>query len=246
MDRMLYLSMSAAKNTLQAQAVNSHNLANVSTAGFRADLSQFRSMPVLGDGYASRVYALEERPGIDFSHGRLDYTGNDLDVAINGDGWIAILMPDGTEAYTRAGDLRIASTGLLENAAGYPVLGNAGPVSIPPADKIEIGVDGTISIRPTGQDEKTLSTIDRIKLVNPATESLYKGSDGQFRLKDGSNALADANVKIISGTLETSNVNMIEALVNMIDLARQFEMNIKAMKSAEENDRSAAQLLRFS
>lgn len=246
MDRMLYLSMTAAKNTLQAQAVNSHNLANVSTTGFRADLSQFRSMPVLGEGYASRVYALEERPGIDFSHGRIDYTGNNLDVAINGDGWIAISMPDGTEAYSRAGDLRIASTGLLENGSGYPVLGNAGPISIPPADKVEIGVDGTISIRPSGQDEKTLSTIDRIKLVNPATDLLYKGIDGQFRLKDGSAAIADANVKIVAGALETSNVNMVEALVDMINLARQFEMNIKAMRSVEENDRAAAQLLRFS
>lgn len=246
MDRMLYLSMTAAKNTLQAQAVNSHNLANVSTTGFRADLSQFRSMPVLGEGYASRVYALEERPGIDFSHGRLDYTGNNLDVAINGDGWITISMPDGTEAYSRAGDLRITSTGLLENGSGYPVLGNAGPISIPPADKVEIAVDGTISIRPSGQDEKTLSTIDRIKLVNPATDLLYKGIDGQFRLKDGSVAIADANVRIIAGALETSNVNIVEALVDMINLARQFEMNIKAMRSVEENDRSATQLLRFS
>ncbi len=244
MDRMLYLAMSAAKNTLQAQTVNSHNLANVNTTGFRADLSQFRSMPVFGDGHASRIYALQERPGTDFNQGAINYTSNELDIAINGDGWIAILMPDGTEAYTRAGDLRVASSGLLENGAGYPVLGNVGLITIPPADKIEIATDGTITIRPTGQDEKTLATVDRIKLVNPPLESLYKGVDGQFRVRDGTVPVA-ANIRIIPGALESSNVNMIAALVDMIGLARQFEMNIKAMRSVEENDQSATQILRI-
>ncbi len=245
MDRMLYLAMSAAKNTLQAQTVNSHNLANTGTTGFRADLSQFRSMPVFGPGHPSRVYALQERPGIDFDHGHIDYTSNELDVAVKGEGWLAILGPDGTEAYTRAGDLHLTDTGLLENGAGYPVLGNAGPISIPPTDKIEIAVDGTISIRSAGQDEKTLAIVDRIKLVNPGNENLYKGADGLLRLKDGSVAAADASVGIISGAIESSNVNMIEALVDMISLARQFEMNINAMKTVEENDQSAAQLLRM-
>lgn len=242
---MLYLAMTAAKNTLQAQAVNSHNLANVNTTGFRADLSQFRSMQVLGEGHPSRVYALQERPGIDFNYGRMNHTGNDMDIAIDGDGWIAIMMPDGSEAYTRAGDLQVTSTGLLETGAGYPVLGNVGPVSIPSSSKIEIATDGTISIRPIGQDEKTLSTIDRIKLVNPDPVSLFKGRDGQFRLKDGGIAFADANVRVIPGTLETSNVNTVDALVTMIELARQFEMNIKAMRTVEENDQSAAQLLKL-
>ncbi|MFQ5660594.1 MAG: flagellar basal-body rod protein FlgF [Gammaproteobacteria bacterium] len=245
MDRMLYLAMSAAKNTLQAQAVVSHNLANASTTGFRADLLQFRSMPVFGAGKASRVYALPERPGTDFSPGRIDHSGNELDVAIDGEGLIAIQMPDGSEAYTRAGDLHMTSTGLLENGAGYPVLGNAGPISIPQAEKIEIAVDGTVSVRPSGQDEKTLVTVDRIKLVNPALELIYKGLDGQFRLKDSSLAAADANVRIIPGALESSNVNMVSALVDMIALARQFEMNIRTMHSVEENDQSATQILRF-
>lgn len=242
---MLYLAMSAAKNTLQAQAIVSHNLANASTTGFRADLLQFRSMPVFGAGKASRVYALPERPGTDFSPGRIDHSGNELDVAIDGEGLIAIQMPDGSEAYTRAGDLHMTSTGLLENGAGYPVLGNAGPISIPQAEKIEIAVDGTVSVRPSGQDEKTLVTVDRIKLVNPALELIYKGLDGQFRLKDSSLAAADANVRIIPGALESSNVNMVSALVDMIALARQFEMNIRTMHSVEENDQSATQILRF-
>ena len=246
MDRMLYLSMSAAGNTMLAQAVNSNNLANANTPGFRADLAQFSSAPVLGTGHASRVYAVEEPTSVDFNPGSIYHTGNELDVSLNGEGWIAILAADGTEAYTRAGDFRVSSFGMLENGAGHPVIGNGGAISIPPAEKIEIGTDGTISIRPVGQDEKTLATIDRIKLVNPPRNMLYKGNDGLFRLKDGMDAVSDASVTVTSGTLESSNVNMISALVNMIDLQRQFEMNIKAMKIVEDNDEFASRMFQLS
>ncbi len=245
MDRMLYMSMTAAKNTMQAQAVNSHNLANVSTTGFRADLSRFTSMPINGTGFDSRIYALQETPGVNFEAGALQQTGNPLDIAIEGKGMMAIMLPDGSEAYTRAGDLRISSTGMLETGAGYPVMGNGGPVVIPPAQNIEVGSDGTITIRPVGQDEKTLATVNRIKLVNPPVELLQKTNDGQLKLKDGANVEPDASVRVISGALESSNVNMVEALVDMISLARQFEMNIKAMQTAKENDESAAQMLRL-
>ena len=245
MDRMLYLAMNAAKNTLQAQAVNSHNLANANTTGFRADLSQFHSMPVYGDGYASRVYAVVETPAMSFAIGAIQRTENSLDIAIDGKGWIAILMPDGTEAYTRAGDLRVSHTGILENGAGYPILGNGGPISVPPAEKIEIAVDGTITIRPVGQNEKTLAIVDRIKLVNPAEETLYKGLDGQIRVKGSDTADADANVRVISGAIESSNVSLVSALVDMINLSRQFELSISAMKAVKENDQSGAQMLRL-
>ena len=152
MDRSLYLSMSAASNTLLAQTVNSHNLANASTTGFRADLSQFRSMPVFGEGHPSRVYAMEERPGVDFNPGSVNFTGNDLDVAIDNQGWIAVLDAEGNEAYTRRGDLRVNVNGLLENGAGELVMGDGGPISIPPYQKLDIGKDGTITVRPVGQD----------------------------------------------------------------------------------------------
>jgi flagellar basal-body rod protein FlgF len=244
-DRMLYLSMTAAKNTMQAQTVNSHNLANVSTAGFRADLSRFVSMPLNGAGFDSRIYALQETPGVNFAPGAVQQTGNPLDMAIDGEGFMAILLPDGTEGYTRAGNLRVSSTGMLETGGGYAVMGNGGPIFIPPAENIEIGGDGTITIRPVGQDEKTLATVNRIKLVNPDTANLQKTEDGQLRMKDGTTASSDASVKVTSGAMETSNVNMVEALVDMISLARQFEMNIKAMQTAKENDESAAQMLRI-
>ena len=246
MDRMLYLSMAAARNTMQAQTVNSHNLANASTPGFRADLARFITMPVDGAGYETRVYAGQEPTDINFQQGTIQQTGNPLDVAIEGEGFIGILLQDGSEGYTRAGNFRISSTGMLETGGGYPVMGNGGPIVIPPAQKIEIGTDGTISIRPVGQDERTLATVNRIKLVNPDIASLQKSASGQLRLKDGSVAAPDATVRVTSGVLESSNVNMVEALVEMIALARQFETNIKAIQTVKENDESAAQMLRLS
>lgn len=243
MDRMLYLSMSAAANAMAAQTVNSHNLANVNTTGFRADLSQFRSMPVFGEVHPSRVYAMEERPGTNFDHGTIQHTGRDLDISVNGDGWIVVQAQDGTDAMTRAGDLRVSSTGLLENGAGRLVMGDGGPVSIPPYQSIVIGSDGTITVRPVGQDEKTLATVGRIKLVNPPQEDLVKGEDGLFRLKDGSQAQPDAGVLVTAGTLESSNVNTVQALVKMIELSRKFEMHMKAMSTVQDNDEFAARML---
>lgn len=244
MDRLLYVAMSGAQQTMLSQAVNSHNLANLHTAGFRADLNQFRSMPVFGTGLPSRVYAMSERPGIDYTPGPIESTGRELDVAIHREGWIAVVAPDGQEAYTRAGDLRVSSNGLLETGAGHSVLGNGGPIAIPPAEKIEIGHDGTISIRPLGLASDALAEIDRIKLVAPPLELMFKSDDGLFRL-EGAAAVADARVTLVSGALERSNVNAVDALVNMITLARQFEMQVKMMHTAEEADRSAAGMLQL-
>ncbi len=243
MDRLLYVAMSGARETMQAQTVNTQNLANASTTGFRADLQSFQSLPVNGPGYASRVYGMATDQGIDTSPGSVMGTGRELDVAINGDGWIAVQGPDGNEAYTRAGDLRVDSLGLLRTGAGRPVMGNGAPIAIPPAEKIEIAGDGTISIRPLGQN--TLAVVDRIKLVNPPSAQLQKGADGLVHLKGGDAAEADASVQLQVGALESSNVNTVEAMVNLIQLARQYETQVKMMANAEENDRASAQLMRM-
>ncbi len=245
MDRLLYVAMTGASQTMLAQAANNNNLANASTTGFRADLSAFRAMPVFGPGAPSRVYAMAERPGTDFSYGSLLATGRDLDVAVKGEGWIAVQGPDGREGYTRAGDLRVSTAGLLENGAGHLVLGNSGPIAIPPAEKIEIGADGTLSIQPVGQSATTLAVVDRIKLVKPPLQDLVKGSDGLMRMQDDSVPPPDAAVGLSAGTLEASNVNPVDAMVNMISLARQFEMQVKMMRTSQENDASAAQILRM-
>lgn len=245
MDRMLYVAMSGAKQALLAQAANSHNLANVNTPGFRGDLNQFRAMPVFGPGYATRVYAMQERPGVDHSPGTVQSTGRPLDIALKGDGWIAVQAADGREAYTRAGDLHIGSSGLLLTGAGYPVLGNGGPIAIPPGENLEIGLDGTISLRLLGQPANALAEVDRIKLVNPSPSQLVKESDGLFRLREGTTAPADASVSVIAGSLEGSNVNAVEAMVNMITLSRQFELQVKLMRTAEQDDEAAAQMMRL-
>jgi flagellar basal-body rod protein FlgF len=246
MDKSLYLSMTAASNTLLSQAAVASNLANASMPGFRADLEQFRSMPVFGDGHPSRVYALSERPGIDYSHGTIYHTGNPLDFAVNGEGWIVVQAADGTEAYTRRGDMRLNNAGLLENGNGQLVMGNGGPIALPPAQEVIIGSDGTISIRPVGQDEKTLAVIDRIKLVNPGVDELYKDGDGLFRLRSGEAANIDASVRVAPESLETSNVSLVGAMARMIEHARRFELDIKAITAAKENDEVGTRILSLS
>lgn len=245
MDRLLYIAMSGAKETLRAQAANNHNLANVSTTGFRADLSAFQSRAVQGSGYDSRVYATSSTTGWNPLNGSLISTGNPLDVAVHGEGWIAVQGRDGNEAYTRAGDLRVDPSGLVMNSAGHPVMGDGGPISVPPHASINVAPDGSISIVPLGQGPETSAVVGRIKLVKPADGAMIRGDDGLFRVKDGSTAEADASVQLATGTLETSNVNVADAMVTMIELARHFDLQVKAMRAAEDNGAASSQLLRM-
>lgn len=245
MDRMIYLAMSGAKQTEFAQSINSNNLANVSTTGFRADLHAFSAAPVNGPGVDSRVNAVVESYGTDFTQGPVATTGRDLDVAIQGPGFIAVQGTDGREAYTRAGNFRVSSGGLLTNGAGHPVVGEGGPVAVPPSSSLLIGGDGTVSVQPMGQGPETLAIVDRIKLVNPDTGELAKGSDGLLYLPEGETAPADAEVRVTSGALEQSNVNVARTLVNMIELSRQYEMQINVIKTAREDADSAAQMMRL-
>lgn len=244
MDRFLYIAMSGAKETLRAQTVNNHNLANASTTGFRAELDAFQTREVAGSGYASRAYATDATTGWDATQGTLVSTQNELDVGVKGEGWIAVQATDGREAYTRAGDLRVEPSGMLVNGSGHPVLGESGPVSVPPHASIMVGTDGTVSIVPLGQGPETSALVGRIKLVNPPEQALVRGEDGLFRMQDGTDAAADANVQLASGVLESSNVNVADAMVNMIELSRQFDLQVKAMRTAEDNAAAAAQLLK--
>ncbi|MGC9456924.1 MAG: flagellar basal-body rod protein FlgF [Halothiobacillaceae bacterium] len=245
MDRMLYIAMNGASNTLQAQATNANNLANATTTGFRADLDAFRALPVYGPTHASRVYSQDERVGHDFRPGPMMTTGRDLDVAINGEGWIAVQAPDGQEAYTRAGNLRIGANGQLTNGAGHAILGDAGPIAIPPADKIDIAPDGSISIIPQGGAANEPAVIDRIRLVNPDTQQMFKREDGLFGLPPDQLPEPDAAVTLSPGVLEGSNVNTVDAMVKMIQYGRMFEMQSKMMKTAQENDATSTRLLRL-
>jgi flagellar basal-body rod protein FlgF len=238
--------MSGAQQTMLAQQANNNNLANANTTGFRADLVAFRSMPVFGEGYPTRVFAMAERPNVDFTSGTVRNTERSLDIAVEGNGWIAVQAKDGSEAYTRAGNLSIEPGGVLVTGAGVPVLGNGGLIIIPQAESIVVGTDGTISIQPVGLSASTLLVIDRIKLVRPLSEDLIKGEDGLIRTKSGEAIDADASVKVVSGSLETSNVNIVDALVNMISLARRYEAQIKVVKAAQELESSTDKLLGLS
>lgn len=246
MDRGLYIAMSGLKQTLLAQTANANNLANTQTTGFKADLEQFRSRPLTGAGYPSRVFAMNEKPGLDFTPGAIQTTGADLDVAINGEGYLAVQGADGNEAYTRAGDLRLTPEGLLQTGAGLQVLGQDGPITIPPAEKLTIGSDGTISIIPLGSgNATTLVQVGRIKLVNLEAGNVEKRNDNLLHAKDGKPVAASADVTLAQGVLEGSNVNAIAAMVDMIELARNFELQTKVMKSVDDNSSAGAKLMQM-
>ncbi|MGF1690333.1 flagellar basal-body rod protein FlgF [Photobacterium kagoshimensis] len=248
MDRALFLAMSGAKQDMHGMQLHANNLANVKTTGFRADLEQARSMQAYGEGLPSRVFAMTERPGQDFSQGALMTTGRDLDVAVQDQGWLAVMDPSGQEAYTRAGHLKIDQTGMLQNSNGNLMMGeNGGPIFVPlPISKIEIGTDGTISVLPQGAPPDAMEVIDRLKLVRPANNELYKDANGLFKSKTpGKTYQADANVKVLKGALEGSNVNAVGEMTSMIDLQRHFEMQVKLMKTAEQMDEASSSLLRM-
>ncbi len=245
MDRMIFLAMNAARQMLNGQAQASNNLANANTTGFKADFEAYRAMPLFGDGEPTRVFSMAERPGVNFKPGSIEQTGNELDVAISGEGFFAVQTPDGKEAYTRAGDLQIGPAGQLMTANGDAVLGNGGPIALPPSSSIVIGHDGTISVRPIGQEANTLAQVDRLKLVKPALSEVQKGTDGLFRQKNGQPAEIDASVQVVSGALEGSNVNPVAEMMNMIENSRQYELAVKAMNTAQTIDADGARLLRL-
>lgn len=247
MDKVLYLAMSGARENLLAQHAHSNNLANVNTAGFKADLAQARAMQVFGEGHASRVYAQTERPATDFSDGTLEATGRNLDVAISGEGWISVIKPDGTEGYTRSGNLQINAANQLVTGTGLPVKGNGDiPVIVPAFENVDIGADGTITIRPSGDPAAELVVVDRIKLVNPDPQTLFKGRDGLMTTGTNIPAEHDLDVRLRAGYVESSNVNAVAELTGIIGASRQFEMQIKMMQTAQENSEVAAQILRLS
>ena len=238
MDRLIYLAMAGAKATMQRQETLANNLANVSTTGFRAELAAFRAVPVQGSGASTRVYALESTPGYDASPGQVAATGRNLDVAMKGGAWLAVQALDGTEAYTRAGALDVNAEGTMVTASGLTVLGDGGPIQVPPDTQLGIAADGTVSA--TAANGRSTS-IGRLKLVTPEAP-LTRGTDGLFRGADGDLA-ADPLARVQDGALEGSNVSAVETMISMIAAARQFEAQMKSLSTAEGNDKSAAQLL---
>jgi flagellar basal-body rod protein FlgF len=252
MDKLLWVSMSGAKQNLHAVSLHANNLANAKTIGFKSDLENARSMQAFGEGFPTRVFSMTERPGQDMSGGALITTGRDLDIAIQGDGWFAVEDNKGEEAYTREGNLHITPEGLLTTARGNPLIGEGGPIILPvPVDKVEIGFDGSIVVRPQGAPANFLETVDRIKMIKPDDDfKLNKNTDGLFRPEEHGDFAqcgfceASPEVRIIKGALEASNVNPVVEMTSMISLQRQFDMQVKMMKQAEQMDQQTDQLMR--
>lgn len=243
MDRLIYTAMTGAKHLLEQQAVTAHNLANATTTGFRAEMHAFRAVPVVSEGTNTRAFVVETTVGTDLTPGVLQTTGRPLDVAVQGEGFIAIQLPDGTEAYTRNGNLQISENGQLQTRDGFDVMGDGGPIAVPPEVAVTIAPDGTVSTIPTTGSPNAVAQLGRVKLVNPAGDEIVRGGDGMFRLKSGQPAEADAGVQLASGVLEGSNVNVVQAMVQMIENARQFDMQMKMMQNAESNARQASSIL---
>jgi len=246
MDKMLYTAMNSARQAMQAQTAISHNLSNANTTGFKSHLNTFTSWHVSGPGHNTRIMNQQAADDIDLSKGAMSTTGRELDVAINGEGFIAVETANGDEAYTRAGDLRLDSTGRLTTGAGFAVLGNGGPITLPPSEKIEIGTDGSITVLPVGQAAGSLAVADRIKLVNPDVNSLKKDENGLLYLESGIIENPAPEVVLEKGVLEHSNVNAVGQMIELITNARQFETSIKLMQEAKSNDEASARLLRNS
>lgn len=250
MDRLIYTAMTGASQTLGRQAAVAHNLANATSTGYRAEEHRLRAVQVISGANPSaspplptRAFVVDASTHADFTPGPLQMTARPLDVAVQGQGWLALALPDGSEAYTRNGSLELNINGVLQTRNGIPVQGDGGSITVPPDVKISIANDGTVSVVPESGAQNTVNAVGRIKLVNPPEADLVRGEDGLFRLRGGAPADTDPKVVLAGGYLEGSNVNPVEQMVTMISLARQFEMQMKVLTTADTDDRAATQIL---
>ena len=242
MDRLIFTAMTGASAATHRQAVLANNLANVSTNGFRAELSTFRAVPLQGEGLATRVFALEATAGHLDTAGPAQRTGRDLDAMAQGNSWFAVQGLDGTEAYTRNGAFEISPQGTLMTGNGLTVLSDGGaPITLPLGASVSLGSDGTLSAKTGNQPA---ANVGKLKMVTPdAQDPLKRGTDGLFRAASGDPLPGSATARLSTGVLEGSNVNAVEAMVGMIQTARQFEVQMRLLQNAETNDKSASQLL---
>ncbi|MEE3423239.1 MAG: flagellar basal body rod protein FlgF [Succinimonas sp.] len=248
MDRMLYIAMSGAKENFHGIALHGNNLANASTTAFKADLEQARTINAYGPGFQSRAFSMTERPGYNLESGTLITTGRDLDLAVRGEGYFAVVDRNGEEAYTRNGSLTIDENGLLKTSNGQPLLDDSGnEIILPvPLEKVSINNDGVISGRPAGADLTIVEEFAQIKLVKIPDNLTVKGADGLFRPAQGGAVPFNDDVSVTGGALEASNVNVVQEMTSIISLQRQFDMQIKMMRNAEQNDEAQNSLLRMS
>jgi flagellar basal-body rod protein FlgF len=244
MDRLIYSSLSAMKAAMARQATTANNLANVNTSGFRAEMTSSQALWMKGDGFDARALTSEEVVSADMTAGTVAESGRSLDVAVQGTAMLAVQSKDGDEAYTRRGDLQVSDSGLLTTGDGLPVLGDGGPITLPPAEKVIIAGDGTISIVPQGGDGQA-QQIDRLKLVQANNTGIAKSLDGLFRVRDGGTLPADPDATVRQGALEGSNVNTSGTLIDMIQASRDWDMQVKMLSTAQDLDKSTTALMQI-
>ena len=245
MDRLIFTAFSGLDASMVRQRVIASNMANAQTIGFRAETLQFTPMTVKGDSLEVRALSQGEVHGANMAQGSLTETGNPLDVALTGDALLAVQASDGSEVYTRRGDLSVAPSGLLQNGDGKPVIGDSGPITIPPGGIVSIGPDGQGLVRAPATPEAPPRRIDRLKLASPAGTRIEKGLDGLFRVAGGGVLPANLEAKLIPGSLEQSNVNPSDVLVQMVEAQRLFDIRTKLISTAKDLDEGSAALMRM-
>ncbi len=245
MDRLVNTALTAMRAAMSRQSTIANNLANANTTGFRAEIANATTQWINGQTYQTRAQTAEQVLGANMAQGSVVTTGNPLDVAIDGEAMLAVQSNDGSEAYTRRGDLKMSDSGLLTTGDGLPVIGASGPVTLPPFDSIAIAKDGGISIVPRGGDPKAPQQVDQLKLANPAGSQIAKGLDGLFREVHGGILPTDPLGRVTPGALEGSNVNATYALVQMIEASRSWETQVKMIDTAKQIDDGGASLMRL-
>lgn len=243
MDRLIYTAMSGAKAVMQQQAAVAHNLANATTTGFREEMHRFRAVPIQSPAQPTRAFVVDASVSTNLTPGALIKTGAPFDVAVRGKGWFVVQGPDGKEAYTRNGSFSVDANGVLRTQNGWAVVGDSGPVTIPPDNSVEIGSDGSVTATPLTGAKTSANVAGRLKLVNPDEATLVRGDDGLFRTSNNVPAVQDDNVRVAGGFIEGSNVNVVEQMVNMLSLARHFEMQTKLLDTAQQDDKSATSII---
>ena len=245
MDRLIDVARTAMRGTMARQTAVANNLANTNTAGFRAEIVNASTRWVGGGTFQSRAEQVGQVIAADMKTGTVVQTGNPLDIAVDGDAFIAVQASDGSEAYTRRGDLKLNESGLLTTGDGNPVLGEGGPITLPPADSVNIAKDGGIWIVPQGGQIDQPQLVDTIKLANAKGSTIAKSTDTLFREVNGGALPQDPTASVTAGALEGSNVNATTALVQMIEASRAWEQQIKMIDTAKDIDSAGASLMRI-
>ncbi|MFN3450796.1 MAG: flagellar basal body rod protein FlgF [Sphingorhabdus sp.] len=238
--------MTAMRGAMARQTAIANNLANANTPGFRADLAEAQSLWLDGQKLDTRVFASEEVQAADMIAGTVTGTGRDLDIALSGDAMLAVQAENGEIGYTRRGDLMLSASGLLTTGDGRPAQASQGPLTLPPSDRVNIDEQGRVWIVPLGGDPTQPQQVDQLQLVSPAGSDVVKGVDGLFRVRGGGTLPADPDARLVTRSLESSNVSATQALVDMIEASRSWDTQLKMLGDARDMDSATADLMSLS